>query len=61
LAKAGMIGASAIEQWAEEHQDAFKPPMCNKVAGARRPPASRGCAACFLRQYLLWKKSGVEA
>ena len=29
-------GAVAIEQWAEEHKDAFKPPICNKVAGAGR-------------------------
>jgi|LauGreDrversion4_2_1035121.scaffolds.fasta_scaffold2473291_1 hypothetical protein len=27
-------GPVAIEQWAEVHKDAFKPPICNKVSSS---------------------------
>jgi hypothetical protein len=27
-------GPVAIEQWAEVHKDAFKPPICNKVCSS---------------------------
>ena len=54
-------GAVAIEQWAEEHKDAFKPPICNKGAGARRLPASRECVGVLSSPVAVMKKKWRRA